>query len=75
MNSLKSKVALTFSALDLPNLDVGSKTDPFVVVWEMRGNQKVQVGRTEVIADNLNPEWVKNIDVSYFFETQQKFIV
>ena len=38
MNALKSKVSLTFSAFDLPNLDVGSKTDPFIVLWELRGN-------------------------------------
>ena len=28
-----------------------------------------------MIADNLNPVWVKNIDVNYFFENQQKFIL
>ena len=75
MNALKSKVSLSFSAFDLPNLDVGSKTDPFIVLWEVKGNQKIQVGKSEVVADNLNPEWVKNIDVNYYFENQQKFIL
>ena len=71
MNALKSKVSLTFSASSLPNMDSGSKTDPFVVLWELHGNgQKKQVGTSEVIADNLNPEWVKNIDVDYYFEAQ-----
>ena len=69
MNALKSKVSLTFTASNLPNMDTGSKTDPFIVLWELSGNQKKQVGTSEVIADNLNPEWVKNIDVDYFFET------
>ena len=75
MNALKSKVSLTFSAANLPNMDSGSKTDPFVVLWELQGNQKRQVAMTEVIADNLNPEWVKNIDVDYYFETQQRFLL
>ena len=75
MNALKSKVSLTFSAMNLPNLDVGSKTDPFVVLWEMKGNQRMQIGKSEVIADNLNPQWVKNIDVQYYFEASQKFIL
>ena len=35
MNALKSKVSLTFSASNLPNMDVGSKTDPFIVLWEV----------------------------------------
>jgi hypothetical protein len=30
---LKSKVSLTFSASKLPNLDSGSKSDPFLVCY------------------------------------------
>jgi hypothetical protein len=30
---LKQTVSLTFSCKDLPNLDSGSKTDPFLVLW------------------------------------------
>jgi len=37
-DSLKQKVGLTFSCSDLPNMDVHSKTDAFVVVWQMKGN-------------------------------------
>lgn len=32
-DSLKQKVGLTFECIGLPNLDFGSKTDAFVVVW------------------------------------------
>ena len=32
-SALKSKVSLTFEASKLPNLDVGSKTDPFLVLY------------------------------------------
>jgi len=59
---------LTFSCKNLPNLDVGSKTDPFCVVWELKGNRKTRVGNTECILDNLNPEFVTTIEVNYHFE-------
>ena len=34
-----------------------------------------QLGMTEVIMDNLSPEWVKCFDVPYKFEEQQSFKV
>ena len=37
MNSLKSKVCLTFQAQNLPNLDKGSKSDPMLVLWQIDG--------------------------------------
>jgi len=30
----------------------------------------MKVGMTEVVADSLDPHWVKSIDVDYFFEVQ-----
>ena len=30
---------------------------------------------TEVVSDNLSPDWIKSIDVDYMFEEQQKFLV
>jgi len=64
---------LTFSCSNLPNLDRASKTDPFCVVWELKGNQKIKRGQTEVILDNLSPEFVTTIQVDYHFEEQQTF--
>ena len=52
-----------------------SASDPFLVLWELTGKQKTQIGSTELIADSMNPEWVKSIDVDYMFETQQTFLV
>lgn len=43
-DSLKQRVGLTFECNNLPNLDRGSKTDPFVVLWQMNGKQKQKVG-------------------------------
>ena len=34
-----------------------------------------EVGRTEVIMDNLNPKFVKSFSVDYHFEEHQKFKV
>ena len=33
----------------------------------------VEVGRTEIIEDSLNPEFIKTIEVVYYFEENQKF--
>lgn len=36
---------------------------------------KQQIGKTECIYDNLNPEFVTNIEVDYLFEDTQTFII
>jgi len=35
----------------------------------------MEVGRTEVIEDSLNPKFVKAVEAVYFFEQEQKFKV
>ena len=45
------------------------------VLYEKRGNMWQMIGKTEVIMDNLDPEWVKCFDVPYKFEEQQNFKV
>jgi len=70
MNSLKSQVELRFEAENLKNLDCGTKSDPFVVLWSIQDGRKTRLGETEVMADNLNPKWVKAINVTYYFEMQ-----
>jgi hypothetical protein len=34
---------------------------------------KENLGTTEVIVDNLNPKWIKTLEVDYYFEVNQKF--
>ena len=75
MNALKTKISLSFEGINLPNMDEGSKTDAFVILYQINGNHKTKLGQTEVVADSLNPRWVKEIDVDYFFEIQQNFRV
>ena len=39
-NALKSKVQFRFEAMKLPNLDTGSKSDCFLVLYTADGNVK-----------------------------------
>jgi hypothetical protein len=57
--------------MNLPNMDVHSLTDAFVVVWLVSGQRLVKVGQTEVVADNLNPQFLTTVNIDYFFEQQQ----
>lgn len=68
---LKTRVNLRFSCNDLPNLDKSSKTDAFIVLFLDKGPLgKLNLGQTELIADNLNPEFATSITVDYYFEEQ-----
>lgn len=69
-----SQIEMTLSCQDLLNLDVMSKSDPFCIVQmkESWQNNFFEVGRTEMIDDNLCPEWVKKFILNYNFETIQK---
>ncbi len=55
--------------------DLLSKSDPFVVVKRNdlhSDNRWVEVGRTEVIADNEDPVFVKVFSLDYYFEENQQ---
>lgn len=69
-----SQIEMTLSCKNLLNLDLMSKSDPFCIVQmkESWQNNFFEVGRTEMIDDNLNPEWVKKFILNYNFETIQK---
>lgn len=51
-----SKVELSISCTNLKDLDVFSKSDPVVFLYEKRGREWQKLGRTEVIDNNLNPK-------------------
>lgn len=73
-----SYVQLFISCRQLKDTDVMSKTDPFVEVYEQDNYQRwAKVGVTEVIENNLNPDFVTNFRLPYYFEENQqlKFIV
>lgn len=71
-----SQVMLSLACRNLINKDVLSKSDPMVVVSIERRSGKsssyVEIGRTEVVKNNLNPDFAKCVKVDYYFEEQQK---
>lgn len=71
----QARFELSFSCKKLKNLDFLSKSDPIVLVYvRTRGQQGMTLmGQTEIIADNLNPEFVKTVLVDYYFEEEQTF--
>jgi hypothetical protein len=69
-----SLVELSISCKDLPDCDIVTKSDPQVIVYmlDLNGNEKLcEIGRTEVIQDNLNPKFAKKILLQYHFEQIQ----
>ncbi|CAM9668630.1 unnamed protein product [Pylaiella littoralis] len=70
---LTARVHLSLSCDGLANLDVGSKSDPFVVVSMKSGGNAgwSEIGRTEVVANNLSPRFVTLIPATFRFEEVQ----
>ncbi|CAD8128603.1 unnamed protein product [Paramecium sonneborni] len=72
----QQKLELFISCRGLANMDTFSKSDPFVIIYVKRNNQWSEMGRTEIIQDNLNPNFAKTFIIEYYFECQQplKFV-
>ena len=66
-----STVEVSIRCSDLIDRDIMSKSDPLCAVFQKIGNNKnvkwMEVGRTEVISDSLNPQWAKKFVLSYNF--------
>lgn len=57
-------------------MDHSSRTDSMILLYMTIGKgQKQKIGRTEMVADSLNPEYVTAISLDYFFEEQQTITV
>lgn len=54
-------------------MDTFSKSDPFCVLYKLNGQRWDMLGKTEVIHDNLNPEFVKKVMTDFHFEKNDKF--
>jgi len=64
---------LSFSCRGLKNLDIVSKSDPKVEVYmrESGKNSKwMMIGETELVNNNLNPDFAKQIEMTYTFEKE-----
>ena len=68
-----SQLELSIAARKLVNRDTGSKSDPFCIMYGFsnKSGKWVELGRTEVIKDNLNPDWVKKFIIPYKFNEVQ----
>ena len=70
-----SRVELRIRCIDLPDMDVLSKSDPQVRVYltdARTGGREKLIGETEIIWDNLNPTFSKSIELDYYFEEVQQ---
>lgn len=70
-----SSVELSLSCQNLPDCDIVTKSDPQIIVYllDFAGKEKLcEIGRTEVIQDNLNPKFAKKILMQYHFEQVQR---
>lgn len=78
-DSLKQRVVLYMSCRKLKDLDVMSKSDPQVEVYlkDKTSQNWSLIGKTEIIKDNLNPDFITSVECDYFFEREQhvKFVV
>ncbi|CAG7721403.1 unnamed protein product [Allacma fusca] len=68
-----STVEISISCRDLADKDLLSKSDPMCVVFHRprRSTHWVEFMRTEVIDNNLNPDFVTKAIMDYHFEMQQ----
>lgn len=75
--SPSSQVELTLSATKLADKDVFSKSDPICLVYRVPADgygEIREIARTEVVMNNLSPNWSTKIHVDYYFETKQPLI-
>ncbi|XP_031253183.1 protein BONZAI 3-like [Pistacia vera] len=72
LTALFSQIELSLSASKLLDRDITSKSDPMTVVYvKKRDGTLEEIGRTEVIMNNLNPSWIEKISIAYQFEIVQ----
>jgi len=70
--SCHSKVELRVSCTGLLDKDTFSKSDPICVLFEQRQNRWCEIGRTERVLNNLNPNFAKSFQIDYAFEEVQR---
>ena len=72
-SSCSATIQLFFRAENLPDKDVLSKSDPYLVLFNSVGGQRGNmIGRTEVKKDTLCPKFERTITMDYFFELKQE---
>ncbi|KAK9293110.1 hypothetical protein L1049_021096 [Liquidambar formosana] len=75
LQALYTQVELSLSASKLCDRDIVSKSDPMAVVYaKKRDGTLEELGRTEVIMNNLDPAWIQKVNVAYQFEIVQPLV-
>ncbi|KAJ7978038.1 Protein BONZAI [Quillaja saponaria] len=70
-----TQLELSLSACKLRDCDFNSKSDPMAVVYAKNRDGKLhELGRTEVILNNLNPQWIMKVAVAFQFEVVQPLL-
>lgn len=69
----KANIELSISARNLINLDILSKSDPQCRVYIRTSTKEEyeEIGKTEVINDDLNPNWLEKVLLEYKFQESQ----
>ena len=71
-NAATTQVEISVSCTNLRDKDAFSKSDPLCVMFhQSEGGQWAEVGRTEMLANNLNPSWKSKFIVDYRFQERQ----
>jgi len=75
-SNLSTKVQLFISGRSLKDLDSWSKSDPYcsVSIYDSVRGCYVDFSRTEVLKDNLNPDWTTAVELDYYFEINQPLL-
>ncbi|XP_022771115.1 protein BONZAI 2-like isoform X2 [Durio zibethinus] len=74
-HGLFSQIELSFSATNLRDRDVFSKSDPMLVVYIKDIDGAIaEVFRTEVVLNSLSPTWITKYTITYHFEVVQTLL-
>ena len=73
MNGPKDKVQISISCRNLVDLDLVTVSDPEVHVYMKNSNDASYylIGKTEMILNNLNPDFTTTFNIDFYFEKQQ----
>ena len=63
----KKKLYMVFGGMNLADLDVFSKSDPYLKIYKQHGKAWSLIYESKMVPDNLNPEWEPiAMDYSHF---------
>jgi Ca2+-dependent lipid-binding protein len=68
----REQVELFISCRSLKDMDVMSVSDPQVILMIQGANRQwAEYGKTEIIDNNLNPDFATSFPIDFIFEQQQ----